>query len=279
MTNKEAILQILDRIEHLTKRPENKWLLEELQHRWGTCNNEAKNTPYESVEKIEKYLAIDYRIDDIELQIDYSFVKDKILRMKLESDWREMLRYRCGVRKHEPDFLEFCRFANLQAEGIVNYYCYTVHPSEEQLKVACNSKSEYATYWDKLELMSNKSIISNSLRFFLYNYIYQVRNIQSHRGISNQSLELDKTQKRVRELIVYYNLPTTIGDDSIVDTHTVNINKMRYKGNFDLFLNSLKEEGIDYYNYTLRKWCRTIPYLEVENNLAALANSVKRIIS
>ena len=108
---KQNILSHIDKIDQYARQPGNEWLLEELQRRFGTMSNMTE------LKHIEKYLALDFSIDDISTRIDYSFIKDDLLRMKLVSDWREMLRYRCHVRKHKPDFLEFCRFAYMQVEG------------------------------------------------------------------------------------------------------------------------------------------------------------------
>lgn len=209
MDNREAIKKTIEKIAQLSKQPENEWLLRELQSKWGCINPYADRG--DSISNIEKYLAIDYDIDDMASRIDYSFVQDKVLRIKLESDWREMLRYRCGVRKHEPDFLEFCRFANLQAEGIVNYYCYTKYPTEEELKNKCNEYSdlateekdprhfcrvrgEYATYNNKLNLIRSETNLAKSVIYSLSQEIYKARNLQSHRS-SLSSTSGDKIEK------------------------------------------------------------------------------------
>lgn len=206
MNNRDAILKTIDKIAQLSKLPENEWLLRELQSKWGCITTAIGNS--DSISNIEKYLAIDYDIDEISSQIDYSFVQDEVLRIKLESDWREMLRYRCGVRKHERDFLEFCRYANLQAEGIVNYYCYTKYPTDEDLKIKCNDynrmadddkdpryyckvKGESATYNNKLNLIKVETNLASSVTYVLSQEIYQARNIQSHRSL----LPNDKSDK------------------------------------------------------------------------------------
>ena len=182
MDNRDAILKTIDRIAQLSRQPGNEWLLREL--------------------------AIDYTIDEIASYIDYSFVQSEVLRIKLESDWREMLRYRCGVRKHERDFYEFCRYANLQAEGVVNYYCYTKYPTEEELKTKCNDykgeavdnkdpryycmvMGENVTYNNKLNLIRVETKLASSVAYVLSQEIYQARNIQSHRSL----LPNDKIEK------------------------------------------------------------------------------------
>lgn len=75
----------------------------------------------ESVKRIEKYLSLDFEIDE-KIFPDYSVIQDDEARAHLNADFREMLRYQYGTRSHKIDFAEFCRFAHLQAEMLVNYY-------------------------------------------------------------------------------------------------------------------------------------------------------------
>ena len=78
-----------------------------------------------ALQKIESYLSLDFKIDS-ELLEDYSFITDEGVRRQLLSDYREMLRYQFGTRSHKVDFLEFCRYAHLQTEMLINYYLETV---------------------------------------------------------------------------------------------------------------------------------------------------------
>ena len=122
---KNTILSHIDKIEQFARQPGNEWLLVELIRRFNSDNNIAE------IKHIRKYLALDYAIDTVAIGLDYSFVNDDILRMKLISDWREMLRYRCGVRQHKINYYEFCKYAHFQAEGMINYYHYQRRASNE----------------------------------------------------------------------------------------------------------------------------------------------------
>lgn len=196
MDNKEAILNAIDRISQLASQ--NPWLREELHRRWGNHVNNVSDVRSSEIQRIEKYLAINYTIDDIAVGIDYSFVKDEGVRIRLEADWREMLRCRCGLRKHAPEFLEFCRYAHLQAEGIVNYYCYSKYSDDETLSGTLNKyfseardskdpkhycevkKGGLPTYNNKLNLLRIELSLAWNVFFTLFKRIYPARNSQSH---------------------------------------------------------------------------------------------------
>lgn len=76
----------------------------------------------DKIDQIEKYLGLDYSVDAQNSVVDYSYIKDEKVKNQLISDNREMMRFRYGTRYHEIDFDEFCRFAHLQAEMLLNYY-------------------------------------------------------------------------------------------------------------------------------------------------------------
>ena len=109
---KAKIISHIDSIIAYAKQPGNEWLLEALHERLLKS----------SLHSMEKYLGLDYIIDGKTVQLDCSFVKDEDLRMRLESDWREMLRYRCGTRNHCIDYVRYCVHAHFQCEGLVNYF-------------------------------------------------------------------------------------------------------------------------------------------------------------
>lgn len=74
------------------------------------------------VEHIEKYLGLDYYVDGQPSLIDYSFIEATEIQAQLISDNREMMRYRYGTRFHIINFDEYCRYAHLQVEMLLNYY-------------------------------------------------------------------------------------------------------------------------------------------------------------
>lgn len=276
---KNTILSHLDKIEQFARQPGNEWLLMELEKRFGKSDIPAGASL--SCKNIEHYLALDYSIDDMASKIDYSFIEDNMLRMKLVSDWREMLRYRCYVRKHRPDFLEFCRYANLQAEGVTNYYCGYKYPTDEELHVACGIKEDKSvTYFNKLVLLYKNQVISFSEKEFFFKKLYAVRNIQSHRGATSLSEYVDKARPILSELIKQYNLPTTKGDNSLLNTYRITYSdKDSYEQSFEQFKQALKTYNIDYTRYEVLNWCYQTPYEEVEAKLESIVSKIRNSLS
>ena len=113
----EHIAQLLSFVEDVYKRvPDFAKGVRKIVN--GESSTEVKS---QKLDKIEKYLSLDYGIDDV-VNPDYSFIVDAQIRDTLNSDYREMLRFRYGTREHSVNFGEFARYANLQMEMLVNYY-------------------------------------------------------------------------------------------------------------------------------------------------------------
>ena len=74
------------------------------------------------VRRIENCLGIDYKLDEEKPVLDYSYIKDEILRDKATAYYREMLRYQYATRNHKQCFGEFCRLATIQLEFMLNYF-------------------------------------------------------------------------------------------------------------------------------------------------------------
>lgn len=125
----EKLEQVLHKVELLCEQnPEfanalkKKLKLESIQ----SCTSTI--TPDNRIDKIEQYLGLDFKLDTISPsgtlyeEVTYSFITDSAVRDVLVSDFREMMRYRYGTRSHRVDFMEFCKYAHFQLEGLVNYF-------------------------------------------------------------------------------------------------------------------------------------------------------------
>ena len=124
MNNKEAILLTIDKIAHLAMQPENKWLQRELLVRFGVVDAEMTNSDHELIEKIERYLSLDNKLEQVTNTIGYDYIEFGHLREKLVSDWLEMKRNRYGIAERPISYVDFCSHVHFQAEGIINYYHY-----------------------------------------------------------------------------------------------------------------------------------------------------------
>ncbi len=198
--DKEQLNKLLDFIDSLAKTKGNEWFVEELRKRYGKNNNTVLK-----INNIERYLGLDFKIDTFPSIIDYSFIKDPMVFEQLTSDNREMLRYRYGVRSHTVDFYEFCRFAHLQAEMLLNYY-YSINCRNDFLKAkqtilkfnpSAKISDDYpeiesiaysyklkAFISEKYPSLTPKKWFSNQGQFVyetLMN-VKEIRNNQSHRG-------------------------------------------------------------------------------------------------
>lgn len=125
---KENLIKLLELIKEISNQPENDWFKSnliklfiksnELQNHYSQGALEAK------INLIHKYLLID--VKDL---IDYSFF-DEPAREQLFRDNLEMMRYEKGTPNHKIDFGEFCRYAHLQAEELINYFLNKISDSK-----------------------------------------------------------------------------------------------------------------------------------------------------
>lgn len=179
----------------------------ELRKRLGMASS-ANALPLgdERIRKIEKYLGLDYSIDSLKSTIDYSFIQMDDVRNQLISDYREMMRFRYGTRYHEIDFDEFCRYALLQAEMLLNYYYDIMNHSNLEAII-----SHIKTYNTKASISSDVKTLSSipfnvklwafkaelNMGYSLYTMldnIRMVRNELSHRSIIKAHFDIDEYQ-------------------------------------------------------------------------------------
>ena len=88
--------------------------------------------------------------------IDYSFVKDDIVRGKLVSDHISMWRCRLGTRIHGPEFNQFCLYVHMQVEGILRYYYSTTYPKLQDLLDKIYPLTSEACYSAKCQELEEK---------------------------------------------------------------------------------------------------------------------------
>jgi len=225
------------------------------------------------ISHIEKYLGLDYYLDSMESIIDYSFIKESDIRENLISDNREMLRYRFGTRSHKVDFEEFCRYAQLQAEMLLNYY-YSIEDNTIE-----NIISHIKRYNANAIISDNtKSLTSISFRVKLWAYegefhinvkdtfdhIREVRNNQSHRTPQNKSFSVEAYRKKLLD----WNI--VLRNDGAFDWYQTKKDKVAY----NIYESKVKNtREFELYNYTL--WYNNKPYDDIVDKLRNLSQSVK----
>jgi hypothetical protein len=116
---KENLIKLLKLVEEISRQPGNEWFLEGLQNKFS--ENERLPNPGSETLEAKINLIRDYLSIDLNRVIDYSYFEEPT-RESLFRDCIEMGRYEKGAPSHKIDFGEFCRYAHLQAEGMINYF-------------------------------------------------------------------------------------------------------------------------------------------------------------
>lgn len=116
--NKESLEKLLVFVSDICEQDDNEWFAKELQVKLSKLNKAHSNSSNsEQFDKIEKYLKLDgFKV------IDYSDVKNERVRNQLFRDSVEMSKYRLGKFNDKINFDEFCRYACLQSEELLNYF-------------------------------------------------------------------------------------------------------------------------------------------------------------
>lgn len=116
---KENLVKLLKLVEEISMQPGNEWFKNLLQIKFSEKIS-ILDSRAESLEaKIN--LIRDYLSVDLNRVIDYSYFEEPT-RESLFRDCLEMGRYEKGTPSHKIDFGEFCRYAHLQAEEMINYF-------------------------------------------------------------------------------------------------------------------------------------------------------------
>lgn len=215
------------------------------------------------IQNIEKYLSLDFGIDEVG-NTDFAFIEDDYVREKLNADFREMLRYQFGTRGHKVDFPEFCRFAILQVEMLVNYYYEKRYNADialiEQALLAYNPKTKFN------EKITNVSEIALKLKILalkkefswqksditVYLNSVEVRNRQSHRSLIVYTDKIKETEDYLKGMGL-------MNEKGYIDYKNCN-------GRVD-------QTVLDEYNF--EKWYDELPFEKVISGLNKLAETVK----
>ena len=227
------------------------------------------------INHIEKYLGLDYYVDGQPSLVDYSFVAELDVRAQLISDNREMMRFRYGTRYHAINFEEYCRYALLQGEMLLNYFYDKKHSTIREIIEHIQKYNPTARI--KADL-SSLSEISFNVKFWAFekefsieqqlsiswNNIRKVRNTLSHRSVESDEMCVSNYKKK----LIAMNLP--LAEDGYVKTTKLVMGSTEY----NLYHNMVKNDE-DYRKYLYLIWLSKKPFNEVFQSLNSLAIIVK----
>ncbi len=226
------------------------------------------------IEHIEKYLGLDYYVDNQKSIIDYSFIQGPEVRAQLISDNREMMRFRYGTRYHAICFDEFCRYAHLQAEMLLNYF-YDLKNDNINSVIARIKQYNTTANLDNAKTLGSVSYNSKlwafktefNISFKVYtvlDYLRKVRNDSNHRSPETE----EKSIHDYRKLLVNLGMP--LKQDGEVDYYKLE------EGSPIKILYSKKVNNKDWYKeYLYLIWLRNESYDSVVNALEVLKHNVR----
>ena len=240
----------------------------------GTSANSVVSSD-KRIEHIEKYLGLDYYVDNQKSIIDYSFIQEPEVRAQLISDNREMMRFRYGTRYHAISFDEFCRYAHLQAEMLLNY-CYD--KKEDTLDKIIEHIKKYnptAYISDKTNSLGgiaynvklwafNKEFNLDYITNNILDYIRKVRNDSSHRSPESEEKSIHDNRKK----LVNFGMPLMANGD--VDYFKLEEGSVK----MNLYNNMIKNQ--DWYkDYKYFLWVHEKSYESVMSAIEELKKSVR----
>lgn len=269
----DKIKKTLDKVIMLTQQ--NKEFGTELRKRLGLSSSATSlyvdSTP---INNIEKYLGLDYRTDTRDSIVDYSYITIPDVKNLLESDNREMMRCRYGTRYHKIDFMEFCRYAHLQSEMLLNYYYDKRNNSnltkikEHLLYFFPNAKgvddaTSLAAIPYFVKLTSFNKEFSELDIYNIFNNLRTIRNELSHRSPEENEFEIQNYKSKLTKL----GLP-------ILPSGWLSSKKIKE----DPILNNIFETKVKYTpefkRYYTFLWSASLPYNEVIEKLRELSQTI-----
>lgn len=270
----EKIKATIEKIKLLSKQ--NEEFNQEMRKLFGKTVSALEYNNYdERIAHIEKYLGLDYYVDSMEALIDYSFIQEADVRAQLISDNREMLRFRYGTRFHEIIFEEFCRYAQLQAEMLINYFYYHREPT---IKEAVNHIKKYNSKAKIDDNISSLASISFSVKLWAFcdefqlknvketfEYIRKVRNNQSHRDPKLENFPIEKYQAKLRDCHIL------LQSDGTINWRYMKQNDMV---TYNIYMTTIKNsDDCKLYDYLI--WFNKKPFDEIVSRLQKLSDCIK----
>lgn len=213
--NKNNLGKLLNFLNNeIINEPANAWFVEELRKILPDNQSKHGKSKPDALERIEKYLALDYEIDKEYSLCDYSFL-DKYMREKAESDFREMKRFKLGLRGHKKDFGEFCRYVILQTELMLNFFYDEYYEARggiteivRQIKIYNTSSMGTSYYNPDIEKVNSAKDIPFNYKLWAFSKQYGVkrdlldaarklRNKMSHRSCEPDESHINELYRKL----------------------------------------------------------------------------------
>lgn len=283
----DKLEEVLSKIIRLSKQ--NEEFGARLRKAIGTESPAAGGGQYdERIEKIEKYLGLDFDVDSKPSTIDYSFVSIDEAREQLVCDNREMMRFRYGTRYHAESFPEYCRYAQLQLEMLLNYY-YDQKNGGDLARMKAHIKSFNKTV--KVDEAKSLVAIPYDAKRWAFHYerklafqlnstlehIKDMRNSLSHRSVGDDEFDGDYEDMYDYRQHLTGELGLPLDQNGEVDYFKIKGNPDKgIKGDpvkFDKYEKERKTRNYKLYSNTL--WGDREPYDEVAAAVKAVATHVR----
>lgn len=255
--SKDSLEKLLVLIDEICIEKENLWFKEKITERFSISKMDLSN----KIVKIEKYL----KIDGLEI-IDYSEIENKTVRNQLSRDSVEMSKYRLGKINDTISFDEYCRYAHMQAEELINYF-YT-EKFYGNLDYVQEFISKYFTIYKV-----NTSICSLNQISYYSKLSAFVKGYDLEKGSFKSIIEF---LSNLRNELSHRNSLVTINEDLILSE--ISNKNIDIKNSFIDFANTSKED-IDLYKrgrfiYLKRKQ----DYNEINTNLNFLKEAIITVL-
>jgi hypothetical protein len=190
--SKESLDKLLFLIDEICNEEENLWFTEEIQKKKFNLNNTSISK--DSFLEIKKDTTKIINILDINpsCSVDYSFIKHKLLKTRLELDNLRMenIRYDLKEKDEMKRLYDFCINAFYQIENLINFYYYEKFPKIENLLTHLENIKD-----SKFKRKEEKNIgdIAIFAKIYAFNKTYYSEdftgyNIDSLRLIRNEGL-------------------------------------------------------------------------------------------
>lgn len=205
---KENLIKLLKLIEEISCQPGNEWFKNSLTDLFVN-KKDSPNLLNQGAIEAKINLIHEYLLIDIKNLIDYSAFEEPS-REQLFRDNLEMMRYQKGTPNHKINFGEFCRYAHLQAEEMINYFFNKI--SDSRIDIVEDYIKQYSSnykpnkkpiqihhiyYTNKLVAFKNVTNLPKKTLDILW-FINDYRNELSHRNsfsIHNENKELEQYEK------------------------------------------------------------------------------------